>query len=129
MTEETLERDGLTIAKLPPLSLFSGDVELDVTPIEQFYAYAVGLARVAGGSVYVDIRKVFLCPQDAETLYSILRRFLVNAYGAEGANQAAHMWRQVKPRELRAVPQGHVVTEAGCLYIKPSGHVIPRVAH
>ena len=126
------ERLGLMdmrIKKMPPIVIFTGDIENRVSPLEQYYTVAADLICVHGGRVFIDTNKIHVCPQDAEYLYTLLRRFMSTLEGEEGAKKAAHIWSQLSPREVRDVPIGHAIIEIGCFYIKPDRIVSPLTVH
>lgn len=120
---------GLRIEKLPAIDAFEGDEDRDLNPLEQFYTFAAQMYFVHGGMVFLDVKKVHVCPADAEKIYAQLRGYYYSIGGPKGAHYAAQLWMQLAPREMIEVPPGYVFVEQGCLFIKPEGDVSPRVEH
>lgn len=114
---------------LPPLAQFSGDKQNKVSPLEQFITYVADLIRVSGGRVWVDPTHIHMNPADAETLFSLLRKFMFETQGPYGANKAVMDWSRLQPREVVGVPRGYAVVNDRCIYIRSDKMVTPALKH
>lgn len=123
------EIEGTRMKELPAMSEFTGDKAEGVTPLEQFYNFAVDFFLVHGGRVFIDIQKIHISPEDCVLLYRSLLRFMLDLDPKEGGAKADVIWAQLAPCDQATVPIGHVVVEPGAVYIKRDRHVYPRVSH